>query len=79
MFGIGPPIKQVTPAEYKVILVTLATLLILMGLAGVVAGFLAPSDKQEIAKFAFLLGSGSIGIGALLFLALWLIRRWTDS
>jgi len=79
MFGIGPPIKQVTPAEYKVILVILATLLILMGLAVVVAGLLAPSDKQEIANLAFLLGSGSIGIGALLFLALWLIRRWTDS
>jgi hypothetical protein len=79
MLGIRPPIKRVTPAEYKVILVTLASLLILMGLAGVVAGLLAPSDKQEIAKFAIHLGGGAIGIGALLFLALWLIRRWTDS
>jgi hypothetical protein len=79
MFGIRPPIKQVTPAEYKVIFVVLATLLILMGSAGVVAGLLAPSDKQEIAKSAIHLGSGAIGIGALLFLALWLICRWTDS
>jgi hypothetical protein len=50
-----------------------------LGLAGVVAGFLAPSDKQEIAKLAILLGGGATGIGALLFLAFWLIRRWTDS
>jgi hypothetical protein len=75
----GPPIKQVNPAEYKVIFVSLATLLILLGLAGVVAGLLAPSDKQEAAKFAIHLGGGAIGVGALLFLALWLIRRWTDS
>ena len=79
MLGIRPPIKRVTPAEYKVIFVVLATLLILIGLAGVVAGLLAPSDKHEIAKLAFDYGGGAIGIGTLLFLALWLIRRWTDS
>jgi hypothetical protein len=78
MFWIRPT-KQVTPTEYKVIFVTLTTLLIILGLAGVVAGFLAPSDKQEIAKLAILLGGGATGIGALLFLAFWLIRRWTDS
>jgi hypothetical protein len=76
---LGPRIKPVTPAEYKVIFVSLGALPILMGLAGVVAGLLAPSDKQEVAKFAIHLGGGAIGIGALLFLALWLIRRWTDS
>jgi len=79
MLGIRPPIKPVTPAEYKVILVFLATLLVLLGLAGVVTGWLASSDKQEVARFAIHLGGGAIGIGALLFLALWLIRRWTDS
>jgi hypothetical protein len=45
----------------------------------VVAGVFAPSDEQEIAKFAIHLGGGAIGIGALFLLALWLIRRWTDS
>ena len=79
MLGIRPPIKPVTPAEYKVIFVSSATLLILLGLTGVVAGLLAPSDKQEAAKLAIHLGGDAIGIGVLLFLALWLIRRWTDS
>jgi hypothetical protein len=79
MLGIRPPIKQVTPAEYKVIFVSLAVLSILMGVVGVVMGLLAPGDKQDIAKFAIHLGSGAIGIGILLFLALWLINRWTDT
>lgn len=79
MFWLRLPTKPATPAEYKVIFVTLAALLILMGLAGVVAGLLAPPDKQEAAKLAIRLGFGAIGIGALLLLALWLIRRWTDS
>jgi hypothetical protein len=79
MFGIRPRIKPVTLAEYKVIFAGSAALLILVGLVGVVAGFLAPSDKQELAKLAILYGGGAISIGALLLLALWLIRRWTDS
>jgi len=77
MFGL--PTRSTTPADYKVILFTLATLLILVGLAGVVAGLLASPDKHEVAKLAIDLGSGAIGLGTLLFLALWLIRRWTDS
>jgi hypothetical protein len=79
MFGIGPPIKPVTPTEYKVIFVSLAVFLILMGVAGVLAGLLAPSNKYEAAKFAIHLGGGALGLGILLLLALWLIRRWTDS
>jgi hypothetical protein len=79
MFGIRPRIKPVTPAEYKVIFVSLAVLSILMGVIGVFTGLLAPADKQDIAKFAIHLGSGAIGIGILLFAALWLINRWTDS
>ncbi len=79
MFWFRPPTEPATPTEYKVIFVSLGTLLILMGLAGVVTGLLAPSDKQEVAKFAIHLGAGAMGIGALIFLALWLIVRWTDS
>ena len=79
MLGIRPPIKPVTPAEYKVIFVGLGVLLILMGLIGVVVGILAPPDKQEVAKIAIHTGFGAIGIGLLFLGALWLIRRWTDS
>ena len=71
----GPPIKHATTAEYKVILVGLAVLLILAGSVSVVVGLLAPSDKQEIAKLAIRLGFGAIGIGTVPLLALWLIRR----
>jgi hypothetical protein len=79
MLGIRPPIKRVTPAEYKVIFVSLGALLILTGLVGVIAGLLAPSDKAEAAKLAIHLGGGAIGIGVLFLLALWLICQWTDS
>ena len=79
MLGIRPPIKPVTPAEYKVIFVGLGSLLLIIGLIGVVMGFLAPPDKQEVATFAIHIGLGAIGIGTLLFSALWIISRWTDS
>ena len=79
MIGLGPPVKPPTPAEYKVILVVLASLLILLGLAGVVAGLLASPEKQDAARFAVHLGGTAIGLGALIFLALWLVRWWMDS
>lgn len=78
MLGIRPPIKPVTPAEYKVIFVGLGSLLIIIGLISVVMGFLAPPDKQEVAKIAIHTGFGAIVIGLLFFGTLWLISRWTD-
>ena len=72
------PTRQPTPAEYKVLVVTLAVLLIVAGAAGVVAGLLAPASKHDLAVTAIWLGAVALLVGGFLLLALWFVRRLMD-
>ena len=73
------PTKPPTPAEYKVIIVVLAIISIVGGIAGVTAGLLAPANKHDLAVIAIRFGAGMLAIGALLLLALWCVRRLLDD
>lgn len=69
------PTKPPTPAEYAVITVVIAGLLIIFGVVGLVVAFRAPPEKHELALAlehrAFL----SLGIGIGIAFVYWLIRR----
>ena len=78
MFWIPFPSKKPTPSEYQVIVFVLGVLLFGVGVAGVIAGVLAPSDKQVIANLAIRYGAGGIVLGLICFIGLWLMRRFGD-
>jgi hypothetical protein len=68
-----------TRAEYQVLAVASCGLFLFFGLASIVAGFMAPPDKQELARLAIGYGATSVGIGVIIAIGFWLVRRFTDD
>ena len=68
-----------TRAEYQVLAVASCVLFLAFGVAGIVAGVMAPPEKQELARLAIGYGATSVGIGIIIAIGFWLVRRFTDE
>jgi len=68
-----------TRAEYQVLAVASCVLFLAFGVAGIVAGVMAPPEKQELARLAIGYGVTSVGIGVIIAIGFWLVRRFTDD
>jgi|GraSoiStandDraft_17_1057272.scaffolds.fasta_scaffold1894101_1 hypothetical protein len=68
-----------TRAEYQVLAVASCLLFLALGVAAIVAGVMAPSEKQQLARLAIGYGATSIGIGVIIAIGFWLVRRFTDD
>ena len=68
-----------TRAEYQVLAVASCVLFLAFGVAGIVAGVMAPPEKQELARLAIGYGATSVGIGVIIAIGFWLVRRFTDD
>jgi len=68
-----------TRAEYEVLAVASCLLFLALGVAAIVAGVMAPSEKQQLARLAIGYGATSIGIGVIIAIGFWLVRRFTDD
>lgn len=72
------PSKQPTRSEYQVIVFVFGLLFLGFGIAGVVAGALAPPEKHVLADLAIRYGAGGIVLGVVCFVGLWVMRRFGD-
>ena len=70
------PTKSPTPAEYAVIALVVAGLLIIFGAIGLTTGLLAVPEKAETSAALTKLGAASLGLGLFVAVAYWVIRRW---
>ncbi len=70
------PTKRATPSEYTVIAVVASCALILIGMAAVMMGFLAPPEKHALAVAAIRYGCGFIGAGVAIAVGFALWRRF---
>ena len=68
-----------TRAEYQVLAVASCLFFLALGVAGIVAGVMAPPEKQQLARLAIGYGATSIGIGVIIAIGFWLVRRFTDD
>ena len=68
-----------TRSEYEVLAVASCLLFLALGVAAIVAGVMAPSEKQQLARLAIGYGATSIGIGVIIAIGFWLVRRFTDD
>ena len=68
-----------TRAEYQVLAVASCLLFLALGVAAIVAGVMAPPEKQQLARLAIDYGATSIGIGVIIAIGFWLVRRFTDD
>ena len=68
-----------TRAEYRVLAVASCVLFLAFGVAGIVAGVMAPPEKQELARLAIGYGATSGGIGIIIAIGFWLVRRFRDE
>jgi len=50
-----------------------------LGVVGIVAGVTAPPEKQQLARLAIDYGATSIGIGVIIAIGFWFVRRFTDD
>jgi hypothetical protein len=71
-------IKPPTASELAVMAFGASAALIVLGLVGLAYGFFAPPEKREIAVALTYYGGGSLGLGVLIALATWAVRRFTD-
>lgn len=71
-----PPTKPPTSAEYSVIAMGAAVLLVMMGLVGLGFAFFSSSNDMEAKHALVRLSCVSLGCGALTGGAWWLARRW---
>ena len=71
--------RSPTRAEYEVLAVGSCLFFFALGLAGIVAGVMAPPEKQQLARLAIDYGATSIGIGVIIAIGFWLVRRFTDD
>lgn len=72
------PTHRPTPSEYAVIAVVIAGLLISFGMAGVAAGFFAAPEKHLVARALIKLGGTMLGLGILVAVAYWAVRRFMN-
>jgi hypothetical protein len=66
-------------AEYQVLAVASCLLFLALGVAAIVAGGMAPPEKQQLARLAIGYRATSIGIGVIIAIEFWLVRRSTDD
>jgi hypothetical protein len=75
MFFPRPP----TRAEYQVLAVASCVLFIAAGAASVVVGVTALPDKEQLGHSAICYGAVSVGVGVIIAIGFWLVRRFTDG
>jgi hypothetical protein len=75
MFFPRPP----TRAEYQVLAIASCIFFLALGGASMLAGLMAPQEKQQLAHLAIGYGATSIGIGVIIAVGFWLVRRFTDD
>jgi hypothetical protein len=75
MFFPKPP----TRAGYQVLAIASCIFFLALGIASILAGLMAPGEKQQLAHLAIGYGAASIGIGAIIAIGFWLILRFTDD
>ena len=75
MFFPRPP----TRAEYQVLAVASSVLFIAAGAASVVVGVMALPDKEQLGHSAICYGAASVGVGVIIAIGFWLVRRFTDG
>jgi hypothetical protein len=75
MFFPRPP----TRAEYQVLAIASCIFFLALGVASLLAGLMAPQEKQQLAHLAIGYGATSIGIGVIIAIGFWLVRRFTDD
>ena len=68
-----------TRAEYQVLAVASCVLFLAFGVVSIVAGVMAPPEKQELARLAIGYDATSVGIGIIIAIGFWLVRRFTDD
>jgi hypothetical protein len=68
-----------TRAEYQVLAVVSCVLFLALGVASIVAGVMAPPEKRQLARLAIDYGATSMGIGLIIAIGFWLVRRFTDD
>ena len=68
-----------TRAEYQVLAVASCVLFLAFGVVSIVTGVMAPPEKQELARLAIGYGATSVGIGVIIAIGFWLVRRFTDD
>jgi len=69
------PTKRTTPEQYAVILFSIGSVLVVLGMIALVAGFRAPESKHEMAEELIHRGWWSLGLGCFVFVVLWTVRR----
>ena len=72
------PTKPPTPAEYAVLAVSVAVILIALGVIALISAFLASPKDHAAAMTQVYLGSWSIGLGLLVALGFWFARRYKN-
>jgi len=72
-------LRPPTRAEYQVLAVASCVLFLGFGVAGIAAGVMAPPEKQQLARLAIGYGATSAGIGLIIAIGFWLVRRFTDD
>ncbi len=75
---IPTPTKKPTSAEFAVLILFTAALLIILGVVALVMGFRAPAEKHALAVALESGGAWTLGIGATIGIGFWLFRRFAD-
>ena len=78
MWYPGGPTKPPTPAEYMVLAVFVAVVLIVLGVVALVMAFRASGEQHALAMALTHRGLWAIGIGLFIVGVLWLLRRLKD-
>jgi CHASE2 domain-containing sensor protein len=75
MFFPRPP----TRAEYQVLAIASGIFFLALGVASILAGLMAPQEKQQLAHLAIGYGAASVSVGVIIAIGFWLVRRFTDD
>ena len=75
MFFPRPP----TRAEYQVLAIASCVLFIAAGAASVLVGVIALPEKEDLGHSAIWYGAASVGVGVIIAIGFWLVRRFTDG
>ncbi len=72
------PTRPPTSSEWAVLFWAIVVLLVLAGLAGLIASLLAPAEKHAVAVALAHISLWILGTGVVLGVVNWLVRRLID-
>ena len=78
MFLFFPPSRKPTGSEYAVLVVFVSVVFIVLGVIALVMGFRAPMQKHDVAVALEYRGAWCLGIGVVIALGFWIVRRLVD-